>query len=393
MHFFVRMSKKFLFLCFFLLSLAHLHAIGPLSGYAGVYVQLSPSEDVGYIPNAYAQAFLSSQISLGRAFAIRSSFNVDVTSDGTEMSESSFALESLAFDFKINHGYSYSNISLYMKDEDSFGSSLFLQRHFGIEDITSPILVNKSGSHGQGMFTYDNPGFFGGGLSYLFRSSTNWILGGYLNAALVDEKLDGGLDLRFSIYWDNLIIDTSLGAKVSVDLFENVGVETAAVRAGFMALFGDRSATNVLLQMGLADFKVYSQRDDEPALDPSRFFFVFEPRMHFEAPQAEFPFDVNWTLYWMPPGMQDKFLYIDNPLGTSAGFMFNSLTKNNLEVNVFITVSTSSLTLEDLDYALTTVMKVRLFNGIFHMAARLQLNYLDIPHLGYEFNLGYRMSL
>jgi hypothetical protein len=95
----------------------------------------------------------------------------------------------------------------------------------------------------------------------------------------------------------------------------------------------------------------------------------------------------------MPPGVENKFLYVDNPLGTSAGFMFNSLTKNNLEVNVFMTASTSLTTLLDIDYALITVLKIRLFNGLFHVAARLRLNQLDILHEGYEFNLGYRMTL
>ena len=115
--------------------------------------------------------------------------------------------------------------------------------------------------------------------------------------------------------------------------------------------------------------------------------------MHFEAPQAEFPFDVNWTLYWMPPGMEEKFLYVDNPVGTSVGFMFTSLTKNNLEAHVFFTVSAGKFSLDALDYMLTTVMKIRLFNGIFHLAGRLQLNNLDTPHEGYEFNFGYRMTL
>ena len=392
MHFFMRKLKKLLFLIFFLLPLMHIHAIGPLSGFSGVYVQLSSSEAVPYIPNVYAQAFLSSQISLSRFFVVRSSFNVNVSSDGDIMSQSFFDLETLALDIKINHGYSYSNISLYMKDEDSFGSSLFLQRHFGIEDITSPILTNKIGSHGQGVFTYDNPGYFGGGLSYLFRSATNWIVGGYLNAALVGDSLQAGIDGRFAIYWDNLIIDSTLGTKVFLGL-PTGDFEAAVIRAGIMTLFGDRSGTNVLVQAGLTDFAVFSKRADMPALSPEQFFFLFEPRMHFEAPQAEFPFDVNWTLYWMPPGVENKFLYVDNPLGTSAGFMFNSLTKNNLEVNVFMTASTSLTTLLDIDYALITVLKIRLFNGLFHVAARLRLNQLDILHEGYEFNLGYRMTL
>ena len=392
MHFFAKRLKNFLFLCLFLLPLMRVHAIGPLSGFSGVYVQLSPSESVAYIPNTYAQAFLSSQISLSSFFLVRSSFNVNVSSDGNVMSQSSFDLESLALDIKINHGYSYSNISLYMKDEDSFGSSLFLQRHFGIEDITSPILTNKVGAQGQGMYTYDNPGYFGGGLSYLFRSATNWITGGYINAALVEDSINAGLDARFAIYWENLIIDSTLGAKLFLSQ-PGGDIEAFALRAGIMTLFGDRSGTNVLVQAGLADFAVFSKRADMPALSPERFFFLFEPRMHFEAPQAEFPFDVNWTLYWMPPGVENKFLYVDNPLGTSAGFMFNSLTKNNLEVNVFMTASTSLTTLLDIDYALITVLKIRLFNGLFHVAARLRLNQLDILHEGYEFNLGYRITL
>ncbi len=217
------------------------------------------------------------------------------------------------------------------------------------------------------------------------------------------DNLNGSLDARFAVFRPKFQIDADAGIVLNIanvtnsesSLYDPASFQMLSFRAGLSSIFGDRAGTNCFLQLGVTDVALArSSVRPEKKFSFDNLFFVIEPRLHFEAPQAEFPFSCNFTLYWMPKSEKNRYLYIDNPLGVSASVFFTALTASGLESDVFLTMSVPEDELTVPDYTMTAVVKLRIVNGIFHVGSRVILNKLlkGAPN-SFEINLGYRLEL
>ncbi|MGL4985709.1 MAG: hypothetical protein ACRC5H_01050, partial [Treponemataceae bacterium] len=348
----------------------------------------------------FSHSFLSTQINFNNFVFLRTAFYFDMTSKNDF--STNFGIDTAALTFKIRDpalvGYHY--ISLIYKEDEPLGSGIFLQRHFGIELIDSPVMMSNRGILGNYIYRYIDDSYISGGLAYTLRLDDPTLFAVYATAS---DKLDTtkiNVDFRSALLHDYFVMDVSLGFGFELGRVDSssmsapLSFNNTLLRTGVSMVVGDRTGINVFFQLGLADFYVYSKYPHVDELYSFRnLYFVFEPRFYYEAPLAEFPLKFNFTVYSIPLDTPTTLLYVDNPFGIAATLIFDDITMHGLQVAVFMTVSSPSTTFEQVDYMLAASARTKLFNGILDTAFKVRLNkILDISQ-AYEISVGYRYAL
>lgn len=333
------MKKVLCCLVFFIIS-ASLFALNTpyLTGYTGFSGHFTGDSDDSTLL-LFGQGYLGAQLHFKDTFIATGELSVktgdilsgDILKGPENIDESVLKINELSGVFKLNTGSIAHYFSAFYGEYEPIGSDTFLQRHFGIERITSDLTSTFSGQNGSSINR-----FYGAGISYVLQPSESLAAGIYLyedyekykyssfnywnykgdegeRAFNVAVRLAGVLPF---ITWDwSTGVAFPQSSKTSGRIAE---IKFFSINTGLNLLIGNPSATtSVFVQTGFSDLMV----DPEHIVDPrhdydinfrdmmSNLYALVEPRLKLRKA------DLSLTLFNIPYAKASEMFYLGNFTG------------------------------------------------------------------------------
>ncbi len=301
------------------------------TGYAGTLGELTFS-------SLDAQMFFAGQLDFNGKFLLRGEFylktdnlyNMFDTSLTTSQNmpnslfiysddnNANFRIEDISATINTSGDRVTHYFTAFLGNYEPIGSDIFLQRHFGIDPISSDFTKSWRGLNGSSV--YD---FYGAGISYTARFSDPNALGLYLyyneqvsdnTGSSVDSVVN--FDLRYACVYSNLALDFQAGAGLPFERVDDSGnkviliVRKANFHAGTSILLGNHYTTSFFAQAGFNDFTVYPAASEGDTrynrINWDNFYLLLEPRFIFNL------FELDLSFFNLPSDCFRRMLYFSN---------------------------------------------------------------------------------
>ncbi|MCR5607214.1 MAG: hypothetical protein K6F69_10430, partial [Treponema sp.] len=278
--------------------------------------------------------FFAFQLDMSDFFSIRTDItlktaNIFEDSIGKDIDSTLIINELSAF---YHNGNNF--LSVFAGTFEPFGSDIFLQRHFGINKISSYITENFSSLNNPYIYKYEDIG-----ASYTYKTkslATSIYIYKYSDTVEETVENDDGTeeteetkrnilntDLRFTGVFNYFTFDTSFGLYVP---FENAAdeeddaifaIKEIGFHGGLEFLLGSPETISIFTQAGLTNIS-YSPSDGFGIADDA-IYLLFEPRFY----------DSNCTVAFTLYGLNDKVIENSIFLTDAVGFS-TSIVKSNI---------------------------------------------------------------
>jgi len=298
----IKMKKIFILLYSALFLCGAISAIEQpaFSGYLGILADAPAKKEL------YTEGFAAGQLDFGGKFIFRGeiqleSGNLLETSPLSKKDSlnSIINLNELSATYKYNHTASTHFFTAYLGNFEPAGSDIFLQRHFGIKSIASPLTESYKGL-GTSPFNEQ----YGTGIAYTVKFASPMAAGIYLtlnrNNATEDEKKAVWTNLRFAGSYPYLTFDINGGINFPFEKESESGdkviflVKYLIIDGGANLLIGNRYTTSLFLQGGVKNILINSDDSSDNNIDKGLVYLLGELRMVLPVMQ------LNCTLFNIP---------------------------------------------------------------------------------------------
>lgn len=336
------------------------------SGYAGILGNYNGSfGNSAYESDLTLQGFMAAQLDFNGKFIFRGEFNIE-TADLFESPNNPlkpttkntiFQIGELSFTWHLSSAAVSHFLSAFIGKFEPIGSDVFLQRHLGLQPISSRLMENWGGLVGTSIFND-----YGLGLSYTAHFHKSLVLGAYLYAFDSSSGMFSinsvNTEVRLAGYYPGFIFDASAnfaftfttGAK----LYEEDPSRYAAVKddllivqsvlfkVGANVLLGDRYGVSTLIQLGLSNISVGANRGTTEIFGINtmgKFLYAFiEPRFNFGETQ------VNIALFNLPNDNLRGLLYLKGFNLSSSGSLDGLIGANLCIANSTLRIGATNVT-------------------------------------------------
>ncbi len=430
----INSSKKFfLVLTVILFSLVSVFSEPFFSGLAGgTFDYYTDAEDK--TGNLTLNAFLSGQLDFTKNTVVRFGFALNTENIFGEnfltKIPSLFTVDELSVNYHANLGDLSHYVSAFAGTPEPLGSSIFLQRLFGMPDFSAKMLETTGNPTKNAIIPLS-----GIGADYVLKTK-HTAFGVYLyynkiislidpkttEAAVPDlgsplpgtpqtenEEITSGekkatsldLDLRFAAGGNYAFLDFLGGISFPFDNQDDSGedviliVRKANFHMGFNFFLGSTYMTNLLFQAGITSLEINPDEDEEIIALKDVYWYI-EPR--FVTRKLCFAI----ALFNIPEELNRNLYFIDNPFGVNVSVYTNNLSFNNYktEIGCHITASLPETT-TDIDYKLLELqvapyVKIDLGNGTFKTVLKsevLHITSFKNAMMNLKFAAGYQVKL
>lgn len=311
------------------------------TGHAGLIGDFtSNSDSKNFDPAFYSAGYFGGQINFLDTLIFRSEFSIK-TNDilagdifkAPEGTSSIFKVQELSGTYKLSTSRLTHYFSIFYGEYEPIGSDIFLQRQFGISEISSPLTETWQGINGSSINH-----FYGGGISYILRFEQPIAFGAYLYKDFDDyhNQRSLNMDIRIAGAFPMFIFDASSGVGFPSGSTEGtlddyvLIIREASFHGGFNFLIGNSAEPiSVLSQVGFSDVILAPGRKN-PKNDIDRawdeFYFLFEPRVNLK--QLSFAL----TFFNIPYSKLETgaYEYIRDPMGINANISTSYFHLGNL---------------------------------------------------------------
>lgn len=288
-------------------------------------------------------------------------------------------------------------ISLFVGEMESIGSDIFLQRHFGIQPISSRISETWLGVRDSAIYP-----FSGFGLAYTLKLKTPQAFGAYVYMNEKEKQKRINADLRFGGVFPVASLDFSFGFGFPILSNDTSGTSTMSLNqriqlhVGTTALIGNKHTATVYVQAGITRVILNAQEEEKP-FSLSDIYFLIEPR--FKANFMNFHF----ALFNFPESAVTDLFFVSNTLGCNLAIFAENIHAGifNFTVGSHLTVSAhnasldkfNEITPQNLSFQLSPFVETPLFRGT--LMGRLTMDFMKIKeiHKTFKFTLGYTTTL
>lgn len=382
-----------------------------------VSLDLSKTESSIFDKDISTRNFFAFQFDISKFLSIRTDItlqtaNIFENSIGKDI-DSTLRINELSVFY--NNGNNF--LSVFAGTFEPFGSDIFLQRHFGINKISSYITENFASLNSPCIYKYEDIG-----VSYTYQTknfaSSIYI---YKYSDTIEETIENAdgtedteetkrnilnTDLRFTGVFNYLTFDTSFGIYVP---FENAADETddaifaikeVGFHGGLEFLLGSPESISLFTQAGLSNMS-YSPSEGFGITDDA-IYLIFEPRFY----------DNNCTVALTFYGLNDEIIensiFLTDAVGFSTSFVkSNIITKSAaIDLGAVFAGSIPGIYIKTIgdfsDYSsysnfiFTTFSHIKTKSGVFTIAANIVPTaiYKDDATLSYfRFILGYKAKI
>lgn len=305
-----------------------------------------------------------------------------------------FTLDEFSVTLRFPHTHVTHYISPFMGEFESVGSDIFLQRHFGIQPISSRISETWLGIRNSAIYP-----FSGMGLAYTAKLRTPQAFGAWV---YVNEKIGQkyvNADFRFGGVFSIVSLDFSFGAGFPLLLGGgNSGTSNQQIQlhTGTTILIGNRHNATLFLQAGITKIGLSPPKDEGP-INLSDIYFLIEPRF-----KTDF-INIHFTLFNLPKETVSDLFFISNTIGANLAIFVENIHAGffRFTIGSHLTVSAYDSTLDKfneitpqkLSFQLSPFIETPLFRGT--LMSRFTIDFMKIAeaHKNIKFSLGYKVSL
>lgn len=323
--------KQLLMTLILVFSFANLSFATSFSGYAGIKGDiLSEKDSEDFDPIMELQAYFAGQLDFSNNFLVRAELSVqteDILKNGLfDDTKATFCIDELSLTYIKPFLGITQYLSAFMGTFEPIGSDVFLQRHFGIEPITSFITESWLGLKGSTVYP-----FYGLGGSYIVHINNKPIATGiyiYKNNENQDEENQLNLDYRFSSVLPNLALDFAIGVGAPLETKNGADdvillIDKLYLHTGIDLLLGNKySPASLFLQGGFNNLPLTAE-DSKNEIDSDDIYLIVEPRIRSAN------FNTHITMFSVPQETVDKLIFIDNTFGFNLSIFTDKLYIRN----------------------------------------------------------------
>ncbi len=383
------------------------------NGYTGLLGSLNNNELTG-------QMMMSGQVDFSSKLLLRSGFyiqtqnlsNKQIFSNATNPN-SFFTLEEISATYKFSLGNTANYAAVFIGNYEPIGSSIFLQRQFGVKSIASSLTESWHGLNGASIYKMD-----GKGAAYTIKVNQTLALGTYIYGTK-DETLDCiNTDIRAGGVFDKVVFDSIFGFGFPMERTLNdekvlLLVRTLTMHGGASVLIGNSYDNSLFIQAGVRNIFFDAKKSSTTKKnDISNIYLFIEPRFVVEVAQLDLAFfmlpvdNMKDMLYLsiIPEKYPGSKFSVGNNIGiTSSQFTFGSVSfKCGIHFSTLITDVNFKILAENpvnifkwkYDILMTPFINVNLLGG--SLASSLNLNFLDLikgPTQAIKLNIGFSTQL
>lgn len=306
-----------------------------------------------------------------------------------------FTLEEASLTFRFRYeNWNYS-LSVFAGAFESPGTDIFLQKHFGLEPISSIFMQKRMYQTGTPIYPIEGLGF-----SFAWRFAAPFALAFYvavppdLNIGTNPNRMIS-FDLRFSGVFSKWLLDFTAGAALPGASPIPAQQGNMTINAGLTLLFGNPNTAAALIQLGVKSFDLTSINFDT-------IYALLEPRFtlgSWKISLGVFALPKNSPLEaaknQFTPAAFDNLLYVAQGVGLGGGLMasFNNIRAGSAK-GQFGVIAAGGLK-ERLSYLLSPpaagqvlqisaqigiFFSLEVYNGIFNILAKVDpLNQVTSP--------------
>ena len=337
------------------------------SGYAGILGDYNGSVgNTGYDNNLTLQGFLAAQIDFNGKFIFRGEFKIETAdlfdSENNPLKPRAkntiFQVGELSVTWHFSSAAVSHFLSGFIGKFEPIGSDVFLQRHLGLQPISSRLMENWGGLVGTSIFND-----YGLGLSYTAHLHKSLVWGAYLYAFDSASEMFSinslNTELRIAGNFPGVIFDASAnlaftfttGAKlyeadpVKYEYVKNnlLIVQSVLFKIGANLLLGDRYGVSTLIQLGLSNVSLGADSGSTPVFGLNtmgKFLYAFiEPRFNFGETQ------VAIAVFNLPNDNLRGLLYLKGFNLSSSGSIEGLLGLNLCIANTTLRIGSTNITL------------------------------------------------
>jgi hypothetical protein len=362
------------------------HALPFFSGLVGFEAGVSTPENQD-VPRVSSDLYFGGLLDINGFLFTKIAVSVGVAdssfSEIIDDAPSSFRLNEASLTFRLRSFNMAHYISVFAGEFESFGTSTFLQKHFGAQPIDSIITGNITSSNKFSIYAFN-----GYGASYAARYRYPVAIALYAYSKKYDDEQHLKLAGRLAGAFPFVVFDATAG--VDLPLAQDKSLDTIIPQAALSVLFGDRFTYSALAQAGIVDYVIKNSESSELSLD--NFFALFEARLN--AP----PIKIHVTGFCMPQSMYESLFYISSPYGASVTVFSDSLyistLKSEVGVNYTFAVQDISLKgktgiLSEYGLFLAPFFALNFQGGTATVAARINVMHLDNWNKTFALKIGY----
>lgn len=375
------------------------------SGFAGGklnYSTIEGSEE--YSPELKLQAFFQGQFNFSKNLwsHLEISLNTQnlISQSIFHETDSVFQIDEMSLIYRTPMENSANYLGVFMGTFDPIGSDVFLQRYFGIDNISSKITESWLGLAGSILYPH-----FGIGFSDVLRFYSSPMAAGfyfYVNHEDEDYYVVNS-DLRYACVYRYLYLDVAcgLGAPIKENKEYIAAIEKLYWHAGITALIGNNFTNSLFIQMGLFNAS-FTKQSESLYFKPSDTYILIEPRFKVGSTR------LNFSFYSLPQNTVDKLLFVDNSLGISINFYSDavSFVQNRGSLGLLFSYSfpeKSFIDLKDIknlgkwdfELSMTPYFSTGFLNGELHVQTKI--NFMKFATAkwfdAFTVDLGFKTSL
>lgn len=360
------------------LQIPFISASAYFTGFSGTALSVGQNSK-GNLLDGSAATYFAGQVDWTNLFTIRTALtfktaktNILNTDIYTGIS-SLFRLDELSFTAKLHANDLSHYLSIFLGDFEPPGSSLFMQRQFGVAPFESALLrttiTNDNGS------LYSFPGM---GISYTLKFQQPMAARLAVYAKRYENAFDVNTDLRYAGVWQRWNIDALIGISFPIEKIDSGGKEvfvlirTADLHAAVSMLVGNKYSHSLFMQLGIAKLRFVPTYDGEPIFSIDNINFVFEPRFTIKKMR------INATIFNLDTAETEELFFVRNPLGIACSIYSDLIRAGTLPItaggHIICTAknmqlsSVADVEWHDVCLNITPFISLPLFSGIFTSA-------------------------
>lgn len=381
-------KSKFLTVVFSLFLLSGLNAQEQFTGVGGGRINFTLPENNGKIdPSLTTNIFFQSQIGFSENLWAHASFSLN-TSNILKNSlicstPSTFQIDEVAFTYRAKLDNTTNYLSVFYGSLDPIGSDIFLQRQFGLRNVTSRTTDNWLSASSKNLYPH-----YGAGISDVIQLGTPHALGGYiyLNHE-ANEQIDYivlNTDIRYACTLPYFTVDfaTGIGAPLKNNYKADdviMVIDSLFWHTGLTLIGGNNYTQSIYLQTGIYNAE-FSKSTKKLSITNDNIFFLLEPRFLAGAS------NIHISLFSVPKAATENQIFMNDTLGINVNFFKDN---TNFQSNAVKRGIALGIGFEDKSFMDFKEIAV-IFNG--------NINYYITPYMGFkvfggEFNTVFRMNM
>lgn len=372
------------------------------SGCAGFMATLANETDSDdFSPEFNADNFFSGQLDFSGKVLLRCDlylqagnlFDSTIFDNDANPNNAKFRIEELSGTYTINGESTNHYISLFRGRYEPIGSDIFLQRQFGIPEISSLITKSWHGLSGSSIYP-----FYATGISYVMHPDSNFAVGLYVYKNEATTSLDSfesqdsfNWDFRYAAVMRRASLDLAAGftCPLNNDTTDAFAIKEIQLHWGINALLGNVNTTTVFIQAGINKITI-DKDDDTDTLNKNDLYFVIEPRLITKYG------NINIAVFNIPYLSARDMIYLrhlvnmNNPDAKCVTGANITLCSNNLYIGstnftggVHATFTISECDFDDFDFSdekdfcITPYANLDMFGGALEASATINVTKLD----------------